>query len=128
MTSPFSFPDWVPWWAQLLVLILAILFGLALLLMPFSVFGVKSRLDAIEDRLEEVQGELRVIALRLAENARRLPAEEPRRAFEEEPRRAPERYGEVPVVPVRPPATWAPDAGPRGPIGGRQEPRIDRFR
>jgi ABC-type sulfate transport system permease component len=52
MTSPIAFPDWVPPWAQLLVLIVGILVGLAFLLMPFSVFGVKSRLETIEARLD----------------------------------------------------------------------------
>lgn len=70
MTLPFSFPDWVPWWLGLLVVAAAILLGLAFVLMPFSVFGVKSRLDAIELRLDEVQGEIRSLVLRLPEPLR----------------------------------------------------------
>jgi hypothetical protein len=56
MTTPFSFPDWVPWWAQLLLLIVVIMLGLAFALMPFSVFGLKSRLDTLEARLDEIHG------------------------------------------------------------------------
>jgi hypothetical protein len=37
------------------------------MLMPFSVFGVKSRLETIEARLDEIQGEIRRLALRLPE-------------------------------------------------------------
>ena len=36
-------------------------------LMPFSVFGVKARLEAIDARLDEIQGEIRSLALRLPE-------------------------------------------------------------
>src|ERR1700735_2942168 len=67
MTIPLIFPDWVPGWAQLLVLILAIMLGLAFLMMPFSVFGVKSRLEGVEARLDEIQGEIRTLAHRLPE-------------------------------------------------------------
>ena len=107
MTSPFTVPDWVPPWVQLLLLILAIMLGLAFALMPFSVFGVKSRLEALEARLDEIQGEIRVLSLRLPErNA------------------APARPDARPPIP---PAAWAPDSEPRRPIGGQRiEPRIDR--
>ena len=71
MTTPFSFPDWMPWWAQLLILIMAVLVGGAFALMPFSVFGVKSRLDTLEARLDEIQGEIRSLSLRLPEPQRR---------------------------------------------------------
>ena len=52
MIGPIAFPDWVPPWAQLAVLIVGVLFGLAFMLMPFSVFGVKSRLEGVEARLD----------------------------------------------------------------------------
>jgi hypothetical protein len=67
MTIPLIFPDWVPGWAQLLVLVLAIMLGLAFLMMPFSVFGLKSRLEGVEARLDEIQGEIRALAHRLPE-------------------------------------------------------------
>lgn len=67
MTSPLPLPDWVPPWAQLALLVAALLFGLMFLLMPFAVFGVKGRLDLLEARLDEIQGEIRSLALRLPE-------------------------------------------------------------
>ncbi len=69
MTLPFAFPDWMPWWLQLIVAVAAIVVGLAFLAMPFSVFGVKSRLDALEARLDDMQSELRSLANRLPEPA-----------------------------------------------------------
>jgi hypothetical protein len=67
MTLPFSLPDWLPWWVPLLLVVPALLYALAFLFMPFSVIGVKSRLDVIEARLDEIQGEIRSLALRLRE-------------------------------------------------------------
>ena len=67
MTSPLPLPEWVPPWAQLAILIAVLLFGIMFLLMPFAVFGVKGRLDLLEARLDEIQGEIRSLALRLPE-------------------------------------------------------------
>ncbi len=67
MISPLPLPDWVPWWANLAILIAGLLFALMFLLMPFAVFGVKGRLDLIEARLDEIQGEIRSLSLRLPE-------------------------------------------------------------
>lgn len=67
MTSPLPLPDWVPWWVHLAVLLVGLLFVLLFLLMPFSVFGVKARLENIEARLDEIQGEIRALSLRLPE-------------------------------------------------------------
>ena len=67
MTSPLPLPEWVPPWAQLAILVAVLLFGLMFLLMPFAVFGVKGRLDLLEARLDEIQGEIRSLALRLPE-------------------------------------------------------------
>ncbi len=67
MTLPFNLPDWLPWWVPLLLLVPALLYVLAFLFMPFSVIGVKGRLDVIEARLDEIQGEIRSLALRLRE-------------------------------------------------------------
>jgi hypothetical protein len=62
MTLPFSLPDWVPWWVPMVLLVPTLLWALAFLFMPFSVLGVKSRLEAIEMRLDEIQHELRIIS------------------------------------------------------------------
>ncbi len=111
----------LPDWTGLVVLVLLLLVGLAYLLMPFSVFGVKGRLDAIEAQLDEIQTEIRTLALRLPEPARgrRPPVEDdwaeppaPSRRAEPEP---PARGG----PPVPPPAAWPESRA------GRAEPRID---
>ncbi|WP_460253165.1 hypothetical protein [Acidiphilium sp. MT5] len=60
--SGFMLPDW----AVLILLLIGGVYALALLAMPFAVFGVKSRLSAIEEQLEDIQEELRVMALRQA--------------------------------------------------------------
>ncbi len=69
MNSPLPLPDWVPWWVHLVLLLAALLFGLLFLMMPFSVFGVKARLEGVEARLDEIQGEIRSLAMRLPEPA-----------------------------------------------------------
>ncbi|HEV7267367.1 MAG TPA: hypothetical protein VGN83_21050 [Falsiroseomonas sp.] len=111
----------LPDWAGLVVLLVLLLVALAYLLMPFSVFGVKGRLDAIEAQLDEIQAELRTLALRLPDSGRgrRPPVEDdwaqpvqpPRRAEQEPPSRA--------APPVPPPATWPENRG------GRAEPRVE---
>ena len=65
MNLPFALPDWMPWWAPTIVLVLVLLWLLAFLLVPFSVIGVKSRLDGLEARLDDIQAEIRTLALRL---------------------------------------------------------------
>jgi hypothetical protein len=69
MTWPPVLPDWLPWWAALLLALPVALYILALLLMPFAVLGTKGRLDAIDLRLDELHGEIRGLALRLREPA-----------------------------------------------------------
>ena len=61
-------PDWVPWWVPLVLLLPALLYGLAFLFMPFSVIGMKSRLEDIDARLDEIQHEIRHLSLRLPES------------------------------------------------------------
>jgi hypothetical protein len=110
----------LPEWTGLLALLVLLLVGLAYLLMPFSVFGLKGRLDSIEAQLDELQGEVRSLSLRLADAPRRatsdewveLPSRGHRAAAEEPPMRA--------TPPVPPPAAW-PDQQRRG----RAEPRLD---
>jgi hypothetical protein len=65
MTLPFPLPDWVPSWVPVVVLVLAALWALAFLFVPFSVLGTRSRLEAIEERLDEIQGEIRSLSLRM---------------------------------------------------------------
>ncbi len=63
MTS-FSFPEWMPLWGQLLMLAGGILFGMAFMMMPFAVFGVKGRLAELSLQVGELQAQLRAQSLR----------------------------------------------------------------
>ena len=80
-----ALPDWVPWWVPLVLLLPALLYGLAFLFMPFSVIGLKSRLESIDARLDDIQSELRHLAPRGAKAAAEfddvyVPPPAPRRA------------------------------------------------
>ncbi len=66
MTLPFTLPDWLPSWAVLLLALPALLWALAFLLMPFSVFGVKARLEALEAQVVALQDDLRMITMRMS--------------------------------------------------------------
>jgi hypothetical protein len=76
MSLPFALPDWVPWWVPLVLLLPALLYALAFLFMPFSVIGVKARLEVIEARLDEIQNEIRHLALRLPAGSEQTDFEE----------------------------------------------------
>ena len=67
MTLPFALPPWLPWWASLVLLVVGLLWVLAFLMVPFSVIGVKARLEGLEARLDELHAEIRTLALRLPE-------------------------------------------------------------
>jgi len=85
----------LPEWTGLVALLVLLLLALCLVVMPFSVFGLKGRLDSIEAQLDDLRAELRVIAARMPE--------------------APRRNWQAEVEPDLP----APPSG-----GGRSEPRI----
>ena len=110
MTLPFAFPDWMPWYLQLIVVVAAILAGLAYLVMPFSVFGLKSRLDALESRLDDIQSDLRTLTQRLPEPTR-TPYDPP--AILRAAALAPPRETTPPPPPPIPPASWQADPPPR---------------
>jgi hypothetical protein len=76
MAMPFPLPPWLPWWVPLAVLVPVLLYVLIFLLMPFSVFGVKGRLALIEERLDDIQGELRALSLRLRARSAAVPSAE----------------------------------------------------
>ena len=143
MTLPFALPDWLPWWVPLLLLVPALLYALAFLFMPFSVIGVKGRLDVIEARLDEIQGEIRSLALRLREpgaaDFRGADFEEVYAPRTDDPAaRAPQVSQRPPIPPAAHEledrtargAGWSNRAPRRdpprdAPRGGRAEPRID---
>ena len=88
-------PDWVPPWAQIALLLVALLFAFALLMMPFAVFGLKGRLDLLEAQLDDIHSDLRLLAMRIAD----AEPEPPRRRVvvepdQHEPGRAPQRVEE----------------------------------
>jgi len=55
----------------LVALLVLLLLALCLVVMPFSVFGLKGRLDSIEAQLDDLRAELRVIAARMPDAPRR---------------------------------------------------------
>jgi hypothetical protein len=129
MTLPFPLPDWVPPWVPVVVLVLGLLWALAFLFVPFSVLGTRSRLESIEARLDEIQGEIRSLALR-------MPEPGPMRAIETHYAEPPPRRAlEMDTPPARPPIPpppedwgeprddWAPESRegllPRDGLGAR---------
>jgi hypothetical protein len=131
MTLPFSLPAWLPWWVPLVLLVPALLYALLLLAMPFNVFGVKGRLDVLEARLDEIQGEIRSLTLRLPEPLRggadfddtgyAQPMAERDRARQRVPSRPP--------IPPRSPSIGEPYYGDEGeppPARGRDAPGSSR--
>jgi hypothetical protein len=65
MPSFLQLPADMPWWATLAIVVPGAIYALLLLAMPFSVFGLKSRLDQIEAQLDDIQHELRALAGRM---------------------------------------------------------------
>jgi len=124
MTLPLTLPDWLPWWVPTVLLVPALLYALLFLAMPFSVFGLKTRLESIDARLDDLQSELRLLALR--------PTEEPEPAT---PRQQPpppagrqDRDVATDDLPRTVPVREALDGAPRRPTPARpvrSEPRLD---
>lgn len=144
MSFALPLPDWMPGWVPIALLVPALLYLLAFLFMPFSVIGVKTRLEALEARLDELQGELRSLTLRLPEPARGPGAEEFSLYAAPAARREPPPSSAPPIPPARatqnPPPSPAsvppplraaePGAEPRSQFASpgrpaRAEPRLD---
>lgn len=130
MTLPFALPDWLPWWVRLVLLIPTLLYLLAFLFMPFSVIGVKGRLDVLEARLDELQNEIRHLALRLPEAGAPVDYDE---IYHPDPAE-PSRVAPATICPPIPPAAYDLKNGMTGmsqpapsphtrPV--RREPRLD---
>lgn len=135
MSFPYPLPDWLPWWVPTIVLVLLLLWVLAFLLVPFSVIGLKSRLDGLEARLDEIQAEIRTVALRLPDPVQPIDFDELYPPAPTPPE--PTRRGGVFTRPPIPPAAHELDrnAGRRRaepprppPRPERTEPRLDRPR
>ena len=58
---------WLPDWAFFCLVIVLAIFGLALLLMPFAVFGLKPRLQEVELQLSELRADMRALSQKFAE-------------------------------------------------------------
>lgn len=121
----------------LAVLVPALFLAMAFLCMPFAVFGVKGRLDAVELRLDEIQGEIRSLALRMPEPAH--PGRYDETFYAPPGMEAPARTRADPLTrpPIPPAPYYAEDAAhdepglrrradpARTPRTGRAEPRLD---
>jgi hypothetical protein len=118
----------MPEWTGLLILVIGLLCAAAFLLMPFSVFGVKARLEAIEVQLDEIQAEIRSLAIHLSEPELPVRAPisedwvEPPGSYGSNARAAADRTPVSYAAPVPPPAEW-PDQRPAR--GTRADPRLD---
>ncbi len=152
MVAMLGLPSWVPWWLPLLVLVPGVVWLLAILPMPFAVLSVRGRLEGIEARLDELQAEIRSLALRLPEPdpmSHRIPVPPRREVFtppypdEDEPvpaarggrgmdrgrldRAEPDHGGPEHLAPDRHPQDRPRDRRPPDPSSRprRLEPRLD---
>jgi hypothetical protein len=123
MSLPFALPAWLPWWASLVLAVVLLLWGCAFLLVPFSVIGLKGRLEGIEARLDELQTEIRTLSLRLPEAMPGGPYEE---SFVPPPPRPMHRAPPIPpgVAPLASPPRRPPEGAPPR-VPRRVEPRFD---
>lgn len=134
MSLPFL-PDWLPGWAILALTVPVVLWCLAFLLVPFSVIGVKARLEALEEQMEAMHEELRLMAMRasgaLTTTARQLDPYDDVPQFNvlkrgqaaaepELPRRAPIPTPQPSAHPPRERLTPLPPS-----VRPRREPRLD---
>ncbi|OYV40585.1 MAG: hypothetical protein B7Z81_01920 [Acidocella sp. 20-61-6] len=138
MTSlPFALPDWMPGWVFLILALIGLLWLLAFLLMPFSVIGVKSRIEALEAEVASLREDLRLMGMR-ASGA--LPSVSRVESYDDVPnfgslKRAQAKPAEPPELPARtrpPIITPEPRIPPAPPAGyaetktsyGAPEPRF----
>jgi hypothetical protein len=107
----------------------ALLYALAFLFMPFSVLGVKTRLEAIEARLDDMQQDLRLLAARLPAGPQEVDFEEVYAPAAPAARRAPPVSDRPPIPPPVHDLYGADESADRGGgvrAGRRQEPTIIR--
>jgi hypothetical protein len=132
MNMPFLLPDWVPWWVPLVLIVPALLYALAFLFMPFSVLGVKTRLELIEARLDEIQQEIRHLALRLPIGPQEVDFEDVYSPVHQPQRRDSYVRDRPPIPPAvqdlygDPDAQDRPAPAPNARPGWRQEPQVVR--
>ena len=131
---PFALPAWMPNWLFLALVLPALLYVLAFMLMPFSVFGVKGRIEALEAQIDALHEDIKMLVMR---SSGALPPPPPvADPYEEVPnfgrlKKERQASAEVPqvvsaapvVTPV--PARPAPAAPPVIRPARRTEPRLD---
>ncbi len=119
MNMPFTLPVWLPAWAFLLAALPVLLYALVFLIMPFSVFGVKARLYAIEAQIDALHDEIRYLANKTASPATKILAADD--DFENFP-----HFGRMKSAqqPVQPPDPRNDPRLPPRPVR-RTEPRLD---
>lgn len=132
MNTLFALPDWVPWWVPMVLLVPALLYALAFLFMPFSVLGVKTRLEVIEARLDEIQHEIRHLALRLPMSPQEVDFEDVYAPISQSQRRE-SRVSDRPPIPPAAQDLYdddepveRPAPPPNARPGWRQEPQVVR--
>ncbi|MDI2112493.1 hypothetical protein [Commensalibacter nepenthis] len=124
------FPEWIPWWLQLVIVGVVVIFGLCFLLMPFSVFGLKSRLTYLDHQMEDIQAQLRVLLKRIPDARERLefklqPVPMPEREAvreentvrERKSTNSPEYYSAVPLTKSNPTCFDPPSQAESAPVG-----------
>jgi hypothetical protein len=128
MTLPFNLPAWLPWWVPLVCLVPILLWLLAFLLVPFSVIGLKARLDGLEARLDELHAEIRTLSIRMPENAPSVDFDEIYHPQQSAPQPQPRVVRRPPI----PPATHEleadqarPERRPADTRRDRTEPKLD---
>ena len=111
----------LPSWVGMVLLVAIGVSVLAFLAMPYAVFGVKSRLEAIEAELADLRTEIRAVMRQpIGAAPARAPVEEDWVAPPGRSMRAPDAQTRV-SAPVPPPAIRA----DRPARAGRAEPRLD---
>lgn len=119
----------LPDWANLVIVVLGLMIALAWVLMPFSVFGVKGRIEAVEARLDVIHEDIRQLNVRMAQSGARagpdfaMPAEAPtlRRPSPAPPE--PQMAPPIPPPPMMPERSARPVPAPPPPAG-RAEPAM----
>jgi hypothetical protein len=111
----------LPSWVGFILLLAIVVSALSLLAMPYSVFGVKSRLESIETELADLRTEIRALVRQppVAAAPARAPVEED---WVPPPRPAPRVAEELRLAPPVPPPPARPERPARP---ARAEPRLD---
>jgi uncharacterized SAM-binding protein YcdF (DUF218 family) len=127
---PFALPAWMPNWLFLALILPALLYVLAFMLMPFSVFGVKGRIEALEAQVDALHEDVKMLVMR---SSGALPPPPPvADPYEEVPnfgrlKKERQAAAEAPAPKIAPaPAPARPAAAP--PVvrpARRTEPRLD---